>query len=235
MLPYIFDRFRQGDSSSTRTHHGLGLGLAITRHLLDLHDGTVQAANRTDRSGAIFTVALPVRDTKIESAEESAPERAVAEEAHMVPARPSLSGMRILIVDDEPDGREVLSVMLQRCGAEILLAGSAPEAFELLQRERPDVILVDIEMPGEDGYSLIQRVRALSPEQGALVPAAAVTAYASAQDRAKALSAGFQLHLPKPVDITDLPRVVAGLARTTVPSAVRGVSRSAESLSPKAP
>jgi CheY-like chemotaxis protein len=143
--------------------------------------------------------------------------------------------MRILIVDDEPDGREVLSVMLQRCGAEILPASSAAEAFDLLRRERPDVMLVDIEMPGEDGYSLILRVRGLSPDEGALVPAAAVTAYASAQDRAKALSSGFQLHLAKPVDITDLPRAVASLARTTVPSAAGEVSRTAESLSPKSP
>jgi CheY-like chemotaxis protein len=105
----------------------------------------------------------------------------------------------------------------------------------MLKRERPDVMLVDIEMPGEDGYSLILRVRALSPEEGALVPAAAVTAYASAQDRAKALSAGFQLHLSKPVDITDLPRAVGSLARTTVPSAVREKPRTAESLSPKSP
>jgi signal transduction histidine kinase len=234
-LPYIFDRFRQGDSSSTRAHHGLGLGLAITRHLLDLHDGTVQAANRTDRSGSIFTIVLPAREQQSESPEESAPEHAMAEQAARVAARPSLSGMRILVVDDDPDGREVLSVMLQRCGAEILLASSAAEAFEMLKRERPDVMLVDIEMPGEDGYSLILRVRALSPEEGALVPAAAVTAYASAQDRAKALSAGFQLHLSKPVDITDLPRAVGSLARTTVPSAVREKPRTAESLSPKSP
>jgi CheY-like chemotaxis protein len=234
-LPYIFDRFRQGDSSSTRTHHGLGLGLAITRHLLDLHDATVQAANRTDRSGATFTVLLPAREKRIEPAEEAPPQRACAEQAEPVPARPSLSGMRILIVDDEPDGREVLSVVLQRCGAEIFLASSASEAFDLLQEERPDVMLVDIEMPGEDGYSLVLRVRALPPEEGGLVPAAAVTAYASAQDRARALSAGFQLHLPKPVDVTDLPRVVAGLARTTVSSAVRGVSTAARSLTPKSP
>ncbi|HUE39265.1 MAG TPA: ATP-binding protein, partial [Candidatus Binatia bacterium] len=210
-LPYIFDRFRQQDSSSVRSHHGLGLGLAIVKHLVDLHGGTVQAANRHDRSGAIFTIALP-RAARVAKPSDAPTQRPAADESTWLDSAPSLDGIRVLIVDDVADTREVVAEMLRRCGAQTAVAASVAQAVGLLESQLPDVVLADIEMPVEDGYGLLRRIRALPIEKGGAIPVAALTAYASEQDRANALAAGFAVHVPKPVHPLDLAKVVERLA-----------------------
>ena len=210
--PYVFDRFRQLDSSSKRTHGGLGIGLAIVRHIVELHGGSVTCESPGPDRGATFTLRLPVRT------EESAP-IAVAPEVRQAGAmRPSsdemvdLTGIKVLLVDDEPDARELLTEVLQQCGAIVVATHSADEAIRLIPRERPSVLLSDIGLPGEDGYKLISRVRALPPEDGGRLPAAAITAYARSDDATRALAAGYQRHAPKPIQPTTLAALVAGLA-----------------------
>jgi signal transduction histidine kinase/ActR/RegA family two-component response regulator len=205
-LPHVFDRFRQADSSPSRTHAGLGLGLAIVRHLVELHGGTVQARNREGAQGAAFDVRLPRPSA---SPSEATPEPLAGASPHG--GGPFLAGVMVLVVDDQPDAREVVATILERAGAEVITAPSAAEGLAILKRERPDALVADIEMPNEDGYSLIQSVRALPPDQGGLTPAAALTAYAGARDRARALAAGFEVHVAKPVHPADLVNVVARL------------------------
>jgi PAS domain S-box-containing protein len=215
VLPYIFDRFRQGDSSSTRPHHGLGLGLAIVRHLLEMHGGDVQAANRTDGSGAVFKVTLRRRASSADAIQDAyAPARPAVDTDAWLESAPSLAGLRVLVVDDEADGREVVAAVLELCGALVRAVGSAGEAFDIVVAESPDVLVADIEMPEEDGYSLLRRIRALPPESGGQIPAVALTAYAGTHDRMKALNAGFGLHVAKPVQPAELATVVANLAAT---------------------
>ena len=207
-LPYVFDRFRQADSSSTRPQAGLGLGLAIVRHLVELHGGTVAARNREDRPGAVLIVRLPRQQTLPTDrtpAEGRAPTKAGAESA------PSLQDVSVLVVDDEDDTREAMAIGLGRCGARVATASSAREAIAAFERERPHVLVADIGMPGEDGYGLLMRVRALPAERGGATPAIALTAYASPQDRLNALRTGFQRHVPKPVTAAELATVVASL------------------------
>jgi PAS domain S-box-containing protein len=201
-LPYAFDRFRQADSSSTRTHKGLGLGLAIVRHLVELHGGRVEAANRPGR-GAVFLVRLPRRPGE--------PVVAVASPSSHADA-PSLRGIRVMVVDDDADARDMIGAALEQRGASVLKLGSAVEALRALGEERPDVLLADVEMPAQDGYALLREIRSLSPEKGGLTPAAALTAYAGIEDRIRALSAGFDVHIPKPVQPLELSTVVARLA-----------------------
>jgi CheY-like chemotaxis protein/two-component sensor histidine kinase len=192
-LPFVFDRFRQADSSTTRRHGGLGLGLAIVRHIVELHGGSVHAESPGEGLGATFTVHLPA-DRRTRTPAISGPEHAVA-------ARPSslpLSGRTILIVEDHDDARDLIANVLQGAGAQVLEAASSAEALALLARHRPDALVADIGLPGEDGYAMLQRVRAL--DAGASVPAIAVTAYARTSDRERALAVGFQDHLVKPVD-----------------------------------
>jgi PAS domain S-box-containing protein len=209
-LPFVFDRFRQADSSSTRSHGGLGLGLALVRHLVELHGGEVEAGNR-EGGGAVFTVRLPRQGPAVRVAMSTlAP--AAAFDLPAPPGKDSVKGVRVLAVDDDPGTREVLGALLGRWGAEVALASSAREGFEQLLSRRPQVLLVDIEMPEEDGYSFVRRVRQLPPEQGGRVPAAALTAYAGAEDRARALRAGFEAHVPKPVEPGELMAVIAELA-----------------------
>jgi signal transduction histidine kinase len=213
-LPYIFERFRQADSSTTRAHQGLGLGLAIVRHLVEMHGGSVRAGNRGDGPGATFTVALPVSTALVEalSSRGKGPV-ASAQAGTLEPSRSLLRGARILVVDDEADAREVVARILEQCGAELMVAASAGEALRVLEREQPDVLVADIEMPGEDGYGLIRKIRALPSGRGGQMPAVALTAYASSSDRQKLLDAGFNQHLAKPVQPPELVSAVATLAR----------------------
>jgi PAS domain S-box-containing protein len=205
-LPFVFDRFRQADSSTTRPKGGLGLGLAIARHLVELHGGVVEARNRTDRSGAAFVVRLPAAVAPASS------DPVVAEQASMEDG-PSLDGLRVLIVDDERDGRELAAAVLERNGARVLTVESAPEAVSLLDREAVDVLLCDIEMPGEDGYAMLRRLRSVPGVP--VIPAVALTAYAGAEDRARALAAGFESHVSKPARPLDLVNAVAHAAGRT--------------------
>ncbi len=193
-LPHVFDRFRQADSSYTRKHGGLGLGLAIVRHLVELHGGTVKAHSDGADRGATFTVSLPLAN---HAAPVVPPPVAMANESEVGPL---LAGVRLLLVDDDVDTLEVLGLTLRHYGAEVRSATSAAVAFEEVLRSLPDLLICDIGMPEEDGFAFIERVRRLAPEQGGVVKAIALTAYARAEDRQRALAAGFHLHLPKPVD-----------------------------------
>ena len=189
-LSRLFDRFQQQDASTTRRHGGLGIGLSIVRHLVELHGGTVQAHSLGVGRGATFTVTLPTV-TAVAPAGRADADKAAAE------AR--LDGVTVLLVDDEPDVRAVTREVLRHAGAEVLLAASADEGLELLRQHRPAVLLSDIGMPVADGYDLIRRVRELPAAQGGATPAAAFTAYTRPEDREHALSSGFQMHLAKPV------------------------------------
>jgi CheY-like chemotaxis protein/anti-sigma regulatory factor (Ser/Thr protein kinase) len=202
-LPYVFDRFRQADSTSTRAHGGLGLGLAIVRHLVELHGGEVRAESAGVGSGATFIVELPLGPSGAALAERT------AELPDPHGPRP-LSGVRILVVDDERETRELLTVVLKQAGAYVHTVDGASEAFRALEAARPAILLCDIAMPAIDGYTLIRQLRA----QGCHVPAVAVTAYGRGEDRGQALAAGFQAYLAKPVDPVDLIGVIAGLVRT---------------------
>jgi signal transduction histidine kinase len=208
-LPYVFDRFRQAEGSITRSHGGLGLGLSIVRHLVELHGGTVEVQSEGEGKGAAFTVHLPVRSSL---SEEILP--LVASERQIGPwGNPALlAGLRILVVEDEADTRELLVTALEQCGAQVIAVPSAAAALEQLDSGPADVLVSDLGMPDEDGYSLIRKVRARAPGQGGSVPAAALTAYARAEDRSRVLASGFQMHLPKPIDPGDLVNMVASLA-----------------------
>jgi len=208
-LPHVFERFRQGDASTTRSHLGLGLGLAIVRHLVELHGGTVEASSEGEGKGSTFSVFLPLINARPRGAPAGAKEK---EPAVPVATAPQLDGLRILLVDDDAAGREAMATVLQSQGAHVICAATSEEALLAMSRERPDVLLSDIEMPGEDGHSLIRKVRALPADRGGDIPAAALTAYVRAEDRQKALVAGFQVHVSKPVQPEELAAVIAELA-----------------------
>ena len=204
-LPLVFDRFRQEDGSISRRHGGLGLGLAIVRHLVELHAGSVEAQSLGEGKGAKFIVRLPVREGGI------IPRVSEAPNSGMVSAA-MLMGVRLLVVDDDPGARELISGMLEGFGAQVSTADSGQAALSLLFAQRPDVLIADLGMPGMDGYTLIEQVRGLEPDFGGLTPAVAVTAYASPQDRLRALQAGYQNHVAKPVEAEELAIVIASLA-----------------------
>ena len=204
-LPLVFDRFRQEDGSISRRHGGLGLGLAIVRHLVELHAGSVEAQSLGEGKGAKFIVRLPVREGGI------IPRVSETPNSGMVSAA-MLMGVRLLVVDDDPGARELISGMLEGFGAQVSTAESGQAALSLLFAQRPDVLIADLGMPGMDGYTLIEQVRGLEPDFGGLTPAVAVTAYASPQDRLRALQAGYQNHVAKPVEAEELAIVIASLA-----------------------
>jgi CheY-like chemotaxis protein len=203
-LPLVFDRFRQEDGSISRRHGGLGLGLAIVRHLVELHAGTVDAQSDGEGKGARFIVRLPVSEANLLPRVMEAPTGRI-----VTPAM--LTGVRLLVVDDDPGARELISGMLEGFGAQVRVADSGQAALTLLFAHRPDVLIADLGMPGMDGYALIEQVRALGPDLGGLTPAIAVTAYASPQDRLQALQAGYQNHVTKPVEADELAIVIASL------------------------
>ena len=208
-LPHVFDRFRQADGRITRQHGGLGLGLSIVRHLVELHGGSVRAESAGDGLGATFTVSLPSAPARTGANAGADASSAGTPAAYGCPER--LDGLRVLIVDDEPDTLLMLKVGLSRCGAEVETAGAAAEALAALDARRFDVLISDIGMPGEDGYELIRKVRSRPADEGGRIPAVALTAYARVEDRLQAIRSGFQMHVPKPVELAELAAVTASL------------------------
>jgi signal transduction histidine kinase/ActR/RegA family two-component response regulator len=217
VLPHVFERFLQADSSSTRKHGGLGLGLSLVKHLVELHGGTVTAHSDGDGRGATFVVSLPVAiaDVRAASAPRVHPLTASGE------SRPDIvriDGVRVLVVDDDVEAVALAQAILTGAGAEVRISFEAGPALAMLRGWLPDVLVSDIEMPGEDGYSLIRKVRALSPDEGGLTPAVALTGYGRTQDRTRSLAAGYSMHVPKPVDPGELTAIVASVAGRTTPA-----------------
>jgi signal transduction histidine kinase/ActR/RegA family two-component response regulator len=208
LLPHVFERFRQADSSSTRAHGGLGIGLALVKHLAELHGGTVAAESGGPGHGARFSVRLPL----LAVVDDVAPAAHPAARPPRFLAVPSLAGVRVLVVDDEQDALDMFHGVLAMAGAEVTCASSTAEGLARLAEAAPDVLVSDIELPGEDGYAFIRKVRARGPEDGGNVPAVAVTAHGSLEDRLRVLAAGFQMHVPKPVEPAELLAVVDTLA-----------------------
>jgi len=207
-IPYVFEPFRQMDQTSTRSHGGLGLGLAIGRNLVELHGGTIDVVSGGADRGATFTVRLPVLGVF----HESTPTADVGHNAHSSKPAPSLDDIKVVVVDDQADTLELVSTVLVGLGAHVRSCDNARDALETVRVWRPDVLISDIAMPQEDGYSLIKKVRALDPSEGRDTQAIALTAHAHIDDRVRALGAGFQMHVPKPVEPTELATIVAGLA-----------------------
>jgi signal transduction histidine kinase/ActR/RegA family two-component response regulator len=216
-LPFVFDRFRQADASSTRRHGGLGLGLAIVRHLVEIHGGTVQVDSAGEGRGATFTIRLPLAPQqereKNRKREIGRPEPNEAGNTHLK-TLPSLDGVQVLLVDDDRDSLHLITVMLTEHRAKVQAAASVAEALEVLQWYRPDVLVSDLAMPGEDGYSLISQVRELEAENSRRIPAVALTAFVRVEDRARALSAGFNVFVPKPIEPDELITAIANLAES---------------------
>ncbi|MBG1268456.1 hybrid sensor histidine kinase/response regulator [Nostoc sp. WHI] len=211
-LPKVFERFRQADSTTTRSHNGLGLGLAIVRHLVELHKGTIFAQSPGTGQGAIFTVRLPL----LQDNRGSRGNKEAVEETSSLVDSMSFAGLRVLVVDDEADTRNFLSFMFEDYGAFATAVASVDEALAVLEQAKPDILISDIGMSEQNGYTLIRKLRSLEPEKGGCIPAIALTAYTREEDRLEALSAGFQQHLSKPIDPTKLIAVVASLLKIPV-------------------
>ncbi|HSC63543.1 MAG TPA: ATP-binding protein, partial [Caldimonas sp.] len=210
-LPHVFERFRQAESNEARTHGGLGLGLAIVRQLVELHGGKVEASSDGAGRGATFSVRLPLQAPAPSIATAPSGEPTPAPVASAEPLEGNLSGTRILVVDDEADGREMLTRMLESWGAEVRAASSAEEAIQALSGETPDLLISDIGMPRVDGYELMRRIRAMQSPERRELPAIALTAFARQEDAAKARLAGYGVHLPKPVDPSRLFTTIASV------------------------
>ena len=213
-LPWVFEPFRQADGSTTRMHGGLGLGLSIVKHLVEAHRGRITAGSAGPGRGATFTVRLPVGP----GGAAAAGVRAAQSDATALLEPPSLRGLSVLVVDDDPDSRQVLATSLECYDAKVRTAASAADAYAVLRREPIDVLLADIAMPGEDGYALMRNLRAGIVPARSAIPAAALTAFAREEDRELALRAGFQLHLPKPVDPDSVVSAVSTLAKMDLTS-----------------
>lgn len=213
-LPHVFERFRQADSRSARQYTGLGLGLAIVRNLVELHGGTVSATSGGEGQGATFRVRLPLRIVHPDWPPEERRAHPPRGGATASPARlPDLTGTHVLAVDDDPDALRLLREILEAVGASVTSAASGRAALEIVETDRPDVLVADLGMPIIDGFELIQRIRAFDDAALRDIPAAALTAYARSEDRAKALQSGFEIHLAKPVDPAELVSAVQALAR----------------------
>ncbi len=220
-LPFIFDRFRQADGTSTRIHGGLGLGLAIVRHLVEVHGGTIEAESQGEGLGAQFTIRLPLASAKHQAKGRRSvagvlQPREDAADAH-VHALPSLEGVKVLLVDDDPDTISMLAVVLTDARAVVQTASSAAAALEALQWYKPDVLVSDLAMPGEDGFSLIEKLRMLEATAERRTPAVALTAYVRVEDRARALSAGFNMFVPKPIEPNELITAISNLVEPGTP------------------
>jgi len=213
-LPYVFDRFRQADASSTRRIGGLGLGLAIVRHLVELHGGTVAAASEGEDQGSTFTINLPLageRDRAKYRRSTTGTLRPIDWEKPSTEPAPFLDDLQVLLVDDDQDTLHLLSVSLSEANAKVQTASSVPEALEVLTWYKPDVLVSDLAMPGEDGYALITKLRAGEAEKGGYIPAVALTSYVRVEDRTRALAAGFNMFVPKPIEANELIIAIASL------------------------
>ena len=210
-LPHVFERFRQADGATTRRHTGLGLGLAIVRQLVELHGGTVRAASEGVGRGATFIVSLPVSAAEPQGGQTAAygERRTAAPASPSLPSLPRLDDLRILVVDDNADGRTLTSLVLAHAGASVKAVASVREALKALEEERPDALVSDIGLADEDGYALIRHIRQHEAEHGGFLPAVALTGYARAEDRTRILAAGFQVHVPKPVEPAELTAAIA--------------------------
>lgn len=208
-LPYVFDRFRQANSTTTRLHGGLGLGLEVVRYLVELHGGMVYADSLGEAQGATFTVKLPLLTTAVDQGNftpELPVEKAPRGDSHL------LNGLRVLVVDDEVDARDLVAICLTQCGADVTAVGSVEEAIAAVEQLPPSILVSDIGLPGEDGYELIRQVKTLTG-RGRQTPAIALTAFARDEDKTRALAAGFQMYLSKPINPHELIQAVQVIAR----------------------
>ena len=206
-LPHMFERFRQADSSTSRQHGGLGIGLSIARELVELHGGQISAKSAGEGRGSTFIIALPL----VAARHTRAIERPCCPDFAIDPSATDLSGIKVLVVDDEPDARQLVTRLLNECDAEVFVAASAQEALQLLERVCPHVLVSDIGMPGTDGYQLIRQIRSRHTPQK--LPALALTAFARSEDRRRAMLAGYQMHLAKPLEPRELVVTVSSLAQ----------------------